>query len=150
MILDEDAPVGGDPLAYLHLSDWLLDVRPTPNRADFQSMWAIAREVGAIFDRAVHLPELKEDVATLPCRFQVGSATTKCSRFLGRVIHRVRIGESPQWLRDILISSGIKPINNLVDISNLVMLETGQPLHFYDLRMLPDHELVVREHGRGL
>lgn len=144
-ILPEDAPLGcEDPLGYLGLNDAILDVKQTPNRADFMAMWSVAMETGAILNREVHLPDYDviSDKGIEPT-LKIASATENCPVFLGRIINKVKVGPSPKWMRDHLHAAGIKSINNVVDISNYVMLETGQPLHFYDLAKMPHREITV-------
>ena len=143
--LPADAPVGETQvLQYLGLDDTILDVHLTPNRADCGAMWNMAHEVGAILHRPVSLPACQgaADIGT-PSDFEVETRTPKCSCYLGKVVHHVQVGPSPKWMVDYLHAAGMNSINNLVDISNFVMLETGQPLHFYDLAKLPKHHIAV-------
>lgn len=145
-VLDEQAPIGQDPLAYLGLDDTLLDVGLTPNRNDCLSSWAMAKETGAILHKEVILPECENtsDVGS-PTQLKVSSTTSKCPYFMGKVINEVTIKPSPKWMRELLHAAGIKSINNVVDISNFVMLETGQPTHFYDLAKM--HQDIVVADG---
>ena len=146
-ILDDDAPVGHkDPLAYLGLDDSLIDVGLTPNRNDCLASWALANEVGAILHKEVKLPQC-DGAANIgsKTKLQVSSETSKCPIFLGKVINHVTIKPSPKWLQDLLHAAGIKSINNVVDISNFVMLETGQPTHFYDVAKI--HQNIVVKDG---
>ncbi len=145
--LPEDAPVGShEVLHYLGLDDTILDVSLTPNRADCSAMWNMAHEVSAILHRPLSLPQCKgaADIGE-PGNFRVATATDKCSVFYGKVVNHVRIGPSPEWMRRKLHAYGMNSINNVVDISNIVMLETGQPLHYYNLDKLPAHEITVRD-----
>lgn len=131
--LSEDAVVGNeDVLAYLGLDDVILDVGLTPNRADFMSYFAAAKEVSAVVNRPCKLPTSVKAESELKPTLKVSSTTEKCPLFLGKYVHSVTIKESPAWMVSRLQACGIKAINNVVDISNYVMLETGQPLHFYD------------------
>lgn len=144
--LNEDAPVGGDPLKYLGLDDTLLDVGLTPNRNDCLASFALAKEVGAILNKKVTLPEF--DGASdrgEPTQLKVSSTTEKCPLFLGKVVREVTIQPSPKWLQELLQAAGVKSINNVVDISNFVMLETGQPTHFYDISKM--HQNIVVSEG---
>lgn len=143
--LPADAPVGEkDVLGYLGLDDTILDVSLTPNRADCSAMWNMAEEVGAILHRKVTLPDYegKSDVGT-DSDFKVATNTEKCSCYLGKVINHVKVGPSPRWMQQYLNAAGMNSINNVVDISNFVMLETGQPLHYYDLNKLKGREITV-------
>lgn len=143
--LPADAPVGEtDVLGYLGLDDTILDVSLTPNRADCSAMWNMAKEVGAILHREVKWPDYegKSDIGT-DTDFEVNLFSSKCSCYYGKVINHVKVGPSPKWLREYLNAAGMNSINNVVDISNFVMLETGQPLHYYDLSKLKKHEITV-------
>ncbi len=129
-----DAPVGGNPLEFLELDDEIIDFELTTNRSDLLSMIGLAYEVGAIYDRKVNVPtpvyeKVDDDFSK---DLEVNVLTDNCSLALfGRAMNVV-IKESPSFIKTRLVASGIRPINNVVDISNYVMLETGQPLHFYD------------------
>lgn len=145
-VLGEDAIIGNDPLAYLGLDDVVLDVKQTPNRSDFNAMWSVAQEVGALLNRKVNLPDTRQ--AALhgkPTMLKIGSTTIGCPTFYGKIIGRLTVKESPKWLKESLHAIGIKSINNVVDISNYVMCETGQPLHFYDLAKIPLREITVKD-----
>lgn len=144
--LSEDAVVGDkDVLAYLGLDDIVLDIGLTPNRNDCLAAFAMAKEVGAVLKREVNLP-FYEGCANqgTPTKLKVSSISEKCPLYLGKIIREVTIKESPKWMKQRLMASNIKCINNVVDISNLVMLETGQPLHFFDLAQLEKEEIVVK------
>ncbi|MEG2801298.1 MAG: phenylalanine--tRNA ligase subunit beta [Longicatena sp.] len=146
-ILDADAPIGNEnPLAYLGLDDELLDIGLTPNRNDCMAAWSMALEVGAILHQEVKIPYGKDlFMEGNPTKLIVRSETDKCPIFLGKVINQVTLKPSPKWMRELLHSAGMKSINNVVDISNIVMLETGQPLHFYDIDALPSQEICVKD-----
>ena len=149
--LDDRFNVGDtDILAKLGYDDVILDVSIYANRPDCLSMFAMAYEMGAILNRKVNLPDFtgKSDIGE-KSNFKLNSESKNCTHFLAKVINNVTIKESPEWLQNHLKSNGIKCINNLVDISNLVMLETGQPLHFYDLRSNPAKEITVRDDFEG-
>ncbi|MBQ4011880.1 MAG: phenylalanine--tRNA ligase subunit beta, partial [Erysipelotrichales bacterium] len=145
-ILDDDAPLGEtNVLGYLGLDDTVLDVSLTPNRADCLAMWSLAKQTGAVLNRPVYLPEEYKSPEELPATATIRIETDKCAWFLGKVVHKVKLGPSPEWIRKALQANGVKSINNLVDISNLVMLETGQPLHYYDLKKIQDREITVKQ-----
>lgn len=131
-ILNDNALIGEDPLKYLGLDDVVLYASQTPNRADCMAMWSVAKEVGAVLRRKANLPDMKNSYSALKSSLTVESGTKNCPLFLGKIIKNVQVKKSPKWMVDYLRSAGIKSINNVVDISNFVMLETGQPLHFYD------------------
>lgn len=142
-VLDEHAPVGEDPLAYMGLKDTILEISLTPNRADCMAMTSLAYEVAAVLKRDVVLPEVtakgKEGSG-----IEVKVETDLCPFFGAKLVKGVTTKESPEWLRTALLASGIKPINNIVDISNFVMLETGQPIHMYDYDKLTKKEFVIK------
>ncbi len=145
-ILDDDAPLGEtNVLGYLGLDDTVLDVSLTLNRADCLAMWSLAKQTGAVLNRPVYLPEEYKSPEELPATATIRIETDKCAWFLGKVVHKVKLGPSPEWIRKALQANGVKSINNLVDISNLVMLETGQPLHYYDLKKIQDREITVKQ-----
>ena len=143
----EDAPVGADAIDYLQYNDTIIELGLTPNRMDAMSMYGVAYEVGAILKKEVNLPhtQLNESGELASDLISVSIETDKCAAFLGRVIKNVAIAESPQWLQAALIAGGIRPKNNVVDITNFVMLETGQPLHAYDLDTIAAKRVVVKE-----
>lgn len=129
-----DAPVGEDPIKYMKLDDEVIDFDLTANRGDLLSILGMAYEVGAIYDKKVKDIDLshKENNEDINDSFKLKINTENCSIFLAKKVKNVQIKESPDFIKNRLIASGIRPINNVVDISNYVMLETGQPLHFYD------------------
>ena len=143
--LPSDAEVGNtEVLKYLGLDDVILDIGLTPNRKDCLAMFNLAKEVGAVLKRPVTLPEYQgASKIGKPSTFKVHSKTANCPIFLGKVVNKVEIKPSPKWMVNYLNAAGIKAINNVVDISNFVMLETGQPLHFYDLNKLATPEITV-------
>jgi len=144
-ILSDDAKVGDkNVLEYLGLDDILLDVSLTPNRADCLSYWALGKETAAILNKEAKLPVVKYSCSKKASTLTIKSETEKCPYFLGTVINNITVKESPKWLKMALNAVGIKSINNIVDISNYVMLETGQPLHFYDLAKIPAKEITVK------
>ena len=145
-----DAPVGEDPIKYMGLDDEVIDFELTANRGDLLSVLGMAYELGAIYDKSVKEIDLKhkENSEDINDSFKVVVNTDNCSIFLAKKVKNVTIKESPSFIKSRLIASGIRPINNVVDISNYVMLETGQPLHFYDADKL-DGMLEVRMAKNG-
>ena len=149
--LDSDAPIGEDPIKYMGLDDEVIDFELTSNRGDLLSILGMAYEVGAIYGNKVKDMELSyKEEGNID--FNLNIDTDNCTLFLAKEIKNITIKESPDFIKNRLIASGIRPINNVVDISNYVMLETGQPLHFYDLdrlgrtitvRMANDNEELV-------
>lgn len=149
--LDDSFKVGDtDILKRLGYDDTILDVSIYANRPDCLSMYAMAKEMGAILDRPVTLPDFdgKANIGR-KSDFILKSESANCTHFLAKVVNKVTIKESPEWMKEHLRANGVKCINNLVDISNYVMLETGQPLHFYDLRSNPAKEITVRDDYEG-
>ena len=143
--LGEDAEIGGNPIKYLQMDDGVIDFELTANRGDLLSILGMAYEVGAIYDKKVKDVDLKhkESGEDINKTFKTEVKTENCSKLLVKKVDNVKIEESPIFIKNRLIASGIRPINNVVDISNYVMLELGQPLHFYDADKL-GNKLVVR------
>ena len=142
--LDENAPVGEENvLEYLGLDDYILDINVLANRSDCLAIYSLAKELGALFDRKVNIPEYHFD-NELNSNIKVSSLTSDCPQFSVKEINDITVKESPKWLKSFLINSGIRSINNIVDIGNYVMLLTGQPLHMYDKDKLTSDEFIVR------
>src|SRR6476646_6789333 len=130
LILSPDAKVGA-PIADLFPADTILDVEITPNRVDLLSHFGLAREISALVGQSLRLPPAGEAPALQKSGVNI-SATRECPFFSLRKIDNVKVGASPQWLRAKIESVGVRSINNIVDISNFVMLELGQPTHAFD------------------
>lgn len=145
--LDEDAKVGDDPLEFLKLTDTLyeLDVHKHRNNDCYYHI-GFAYEIAAILNRKVSLPEsnFKQIDDSITKYFNLEVKTDKCPYYLAKMVTDVKIKESPEFIKKRLIAAGMRPINNVVDISNYVMLEYGQPLHFFDKDKLGD-KIVVRD-----
>lgn len=148
--LPEDAPIGEDPIKYMKLDDSVIDFELTANRGDLLSILGMAYEIGAIYDKPVKEIETKytENGKNVENEFSIDIQTENCKLFLAKKVQNVTIKESPDFIKNRLIASGIRPINNVVDISNYVMLEVGQPLHFYDADRL-GNKIVVRMAEEG-
>jgi len=144
--LDLDAPVGEEPLKYMGLDDTIYELDSHKRRNnDCYYHIGLAYEIGAVLNKKVTLPDdstnpIKESVSK---HFELGVETEKCPLFLAKMVKDVKIGESPDFIKKRLVSAGMRPINNVVDISNYVMLEYGQPLHFYDKDKL-GNKIVVK------
>ena len=145
--LDDRFTVGDtDILKKLGYDDTILDISIYANRPDCLAVHYMAKEIGAILKRPCKLPEF-DGASNIgeKGKFTLESKSDNCPHFLAKVCNSVTIKESPEWLKNHLRANGVKCINNLVDISNYVMLETGQPMHFYDLRSNPNREITVRD-----
>lgn len=145
LILPPDFVLGQDIKEALGLNQYIFDVSVLSNRPDCQSIYGLAREVGAVLNRKVKALNLKyktvESEKTIP---QVKIIDYDlCSKYTGRLVDAIKIEASPKWLRDRLLMVGIRPINNIVDITNYVLVEVGQPLHAFDVTLI-DNEIVVR------
>ena len=140
MILPEDTPCGMPFAEYVGSSDTVLDCEITPNRPDCLSMIGMARETGAIFDRDFHveLPAIKAETGrATDDELSVEIADEGlCDRYVARIVRNVKVGPSPDWMVKRLNALGVRPHNNIVDITNYVMMLTGQPLHAFDIRQL--------------
>ena len=151
-ILDEDAPVGADAIEYLGFRDTVFEYEITSNRVDCYSVLGIAREAAATFGKEFVPPVVKEtgndeDVNTMISA--VVEDKELCSRYCLRMVKDVKIAPSPEWMQRRLAASGIRPINNLVDITNYVMEEYGQPMHAYAYDTIADKKIVVKRAKDG-
>ena len=145
IVLPDDAPLG-EPLSD-YLGDTVLDLELTPNRLDCLSMLGVAHEVAALTGGTVSEPEVRFEETGAPVHERVSISITDpdlCHRYTATVIDGVRIGPSPQWLQDRLTRAGLRPISNVVDVTNFVMLEYNQPLHAFDLDAVKDKTVIVR------
>ena len=151
-ILPEDAPVGESAISYLGLDDTVVEYEITSNRVDCFSILGIAREAAATFGKEFVPPVVtetgnNEDVNDY---IKVSVKDDKlCSRYTARIVKNIKIAPSPEWMQRRLRAQGIRPINNIVDITNYVMEEYGQPMHAYDLDTIEDKEIVVRRAAKG-
>ena len=147
MVLPEDTPLGIPIVQALGLDDSVLELEIYPNRPDNQSVIGIAREVAAITRNELRLPQPQVQEEGEPIE-NLTSVTLEapdlCPRYSCRVITGVTVGESPLWLQRRLLAAGMRPINNIVDITNFVMLEMGQPMHAFDYDLLAENRIVVR------
>lgn len=152
MVLSPDLTLGMDLKDALGLKDTVLDIGVTPNRADCLSIIGIAREVAAITGKSLRYPEI---VVTENSEETAGITSVSimdpdlCPRYTARVIKNITIKPSPYWMRERLEAVGLRAINNIVDITNFVMMELGQPLHAFDFRFLEEGRIVVRRSREG-
>ena len=152
-ILPADTPVGCDIVEHFGLNDATLDFEITPNRPDCLSILGICRETGATFDLVLKYPfignkrELKENIKKL-VKVEIRRPDL-CNRYCCRVIRDVKIGESPWWMQRRLMHAGMRPINNIVDVTNYVMLEYGQPIHAFDLSTVAGNRIIIDTAAEG-
>ncbi|WP_047150535.1 phenylalanine--tRNA ligase subunit beta [Aneurinibacillus tyrosinisolvens] len=147
LVLSSDLEVGQPIQPLLGLDDVVLELGLTPNRSDCLSMIGVAYEVAAILDREVTVPhaEVKETAGSIQDKVKIEiEAPEHCHRYLARMISGVKLGPSPLWMQNRLMAAGIRPISNVVDITNYVMMETGQPLHAFDYAQVQNGRIVVR------
>ena len=151
-IFPEDTPVGADAIELLGLHDVVFEYEITSNRVDCYSVLGIAREAAATFDKPFVAPEVNvkecddkiEDYISVEVKDK-----DLCPRFCARVVKNIKIEPSPKWMQRRLAASGIRPINNLVDITNYVMEEYGQPMHAYDLDKIEGKKIIVKRASEG-
>ena len=147
LVLDPKAKPGTPFAKYLGLSDVIYSMEVTANRGDWLSHIGIAREIQVISDAKASLPTVKIKESKTPigkhATIKIADAK-KCRRYVGRVVKNVKVGPSPKWMQDRLSSVGLRPINNVVDMTNYVLMETGQPLHAFDYDTLEKHTIVVK------
>jgi len=152
LILEDNLPVGEDIRKLIDWEDIIFDFEISSNRPDLLSIIGIAREVAVIFEKNLKIPEVevKEDYENTRGDITVEVlASDLCPRYTGRIIRGIRVTESPLWVKWKLKLLGIRPINNIVDITNLVMMETGQPLHAFDLDLIRGKTILVRRSNPG-
>lgn len=146
-VFGDDVEVGADAIELLGLHDTVVEYEVTSNRVDCYSVMGIAREAAATFNKPFYAPEVKvtgnDEKAEDYVKVTVEN-TELCPRYCARVVKNVKIGPSPKWMQECLVSVGIRPINNLVDITNYVMEEYGQPMHAYDLATIKGQHIIVK------
>lgn len=151
LILPPDSELGADVIGLLNLNDTILDLEITPNRPDCMGMIGIAREVAALLGNELHIPELSSE--SIP----VGSESVKvhledaqgCPRYVAHLIEEVTVGPSVGWMAARLLAAGVRPISNVVDATNYILLETGHPLHAFDAAHVHDRTIIVRKAFKG-
>ena len=151
-VLPEDSKPGSDALELLNLDDAVLELDLTPNRADCMSMIGVAYETAAILNKKVNLPEINSTASSEKASDYIKitvDAPDAAPLYTAKVIKNVKIGPSPLWLQTRLMASGIRPHNNVVDITNFILLEYGQPLHAFDYDRLGSKEILVRRAKEG-
>ncbi|MBI1931702.1 MAG: phenylalanine--tRNA ligase subunit beta [Ignavibacteriales bacterium] len=147
MILDENLKIGQPLAKALNMDDVILEVAITPNRSDELSHIGLARDLSAIFNRSLTIPKIKTSYMLVDknkfAEIKIENLSA-CPRYCGIVVKNVKVDESPKWLKDRLTGIGLRPINNIVDITNFVLHEVGQPLHAFDLDKISGSEIVVK------
>ncbi|HEX79508.1 MAG TPA: phenylalanine--tRNA ligase subunit beta [Dehalococcoidia bacterium] len=150
MVLPPEAPLGASLADFL--GDVVLDLEVTPNRPDLLSVTGVAREVAALTGKSAYVSELELDYEGESIEKQISveiADTDLCPRYCASLIAGIEIGESPELMKQHLASAGMRPINNIVDITNYVMLEYGQPLHGFDYNKIGDKKIIVRRARDG-
>lgn len=152
MVLPPDTEVGLPLAQVLGLDDWVLELEITPNRPDCMGVIGVAREIAALLGSRLTVPSvalttIDEDIAA-KVKIDIGDPDL-CPRYTARYVDNVSVGPSPAWMRQRLEAVGIRSINNVVDVTNYVMIETGQPLHAFDYGLLPGGLIGVRRAGAG-
>ncbi len=151
-ILREDAQVGADAVEALGLHDVVFEYEITSNRVDCYSVLGIAREAAATFDKKFVAPRVSETGNSEDIHDYLKATvedTDLCLRYCARIVKNIKLGPSPEWMQRRLAASGIRPINNIVDITNYVMEEYGQPMHAYDYDLIAGHEIIVKRAKDG-
>lgn len=152
-ILPPDTPIGVDIKEVLGLNDTVIDIDLTANRADCFSIIGLAREIAAITGCPLKMPAMDVKEAAGGNAAEMASikieAADLCKRFAVRVLKNIKIGPSPEWMQKRLRACGVRPISNVVDVTNYVMLELGQPMHAYDYDKVAEHTLIVRRAENG-
>lgn len=153
LIFDKEYPLGSDVKEILDLNDVMFDINVTANRPDCQSILGLAREVAAVLGKPVKEPsyEYKTDasVSTKNTIKVTDNARDLCPRYISHYVKDVKLSDSPEWMKRRLFKMGIRAINNIVDITNYVLLEIGQPMHAFDLSNLENNEIVIRRAKNG-
>lgn len=151
MILPQNLKAGTPVDQILSLNDTILEIGITPNRGDCLSHLGVAREVAALTGKKIKPPQitLKEEKESASNAVQIKIEAKDCSRYTGRVLKEVTVGPSPLWMQVRLARCGIRPINNIVDITNYVMLDCGQPMHAFDLSKIEGQKIIVRQAKEG-
>ncbi len=150
MVLSESAPVGIPLTDYL--GDAVLNIEVTPNRPDCLCVIGIAREIAALTGQSLHIPEITYDETESPIDQQIAVeilAPDLCPKYCASLTTGVKIAESPAWMQQRLLACGMRPISNIVDITNYVMLEYGQPLHSFDYHAIMGKKIIVRKAAEG-
>ena len=152
LLMPEGTPVGVDIRTVVGLDEYVAEFEITSNRPDCMSVIGLARETAATFDRELklHIPVIKGCGGDINEHLSItNEAPDLCPRYTARLVKNIKIEPSPAWMRERLHAAGVRPINNIVDITNYVMLEYGQPMHAFDYACLKDQKIVIRRPAAG-
>ena len=147
-VFETEQELGSDVVEVLGLNDYILDLSITPNRADALSMRGLTYELGALYNNKVGFNDVEKEENYEATSLQVAIESDSCRNYVGQIVKNVEVKSSPLWLQTRLMNSGIRPINNIVDITNYVLLEFGQPMHAFDKDLVGD-KIVVRDAKEG-
>ena len=147
-VFETEQELGSDVVEVLGLNDYILDLSITPNRADALSMRGLTYELGALYNNKVNFNDVEKEENYEATSLQVAIESDSCRNYVGQIVKNVEVKSSPLWLQTRLMNSGIRPINNIVDITNYVLLEFGQPMHAFDKDLVGD-KIVVRDAKEG-
>lgn len=147
-VFESEQKLGADAVEVLGLNDYILDLSITPNRADALSIRGLAYELGALYNQKVTFADSEAEENYSDTELKVVVESDSCKNYLGQVVKNIEVKDSPLWLQTRLMNSGIRPINNIVDITNFVLLEFGQPMHAFD-KDLVGNSIVVRNAKEG-
>ena len=147
-VFETEQELGSDVVKVLGLNDYILDLSITPNRADALSMRGLTYELGALYNNKVDFNDVEKEENYEATSLQVSIESDSCRNYVGQIVKNVEVKSSPLWLQTRLMNSGIRPINNIVDITNYVLLEFGQPMHAFDKDLVGD-KIVVRDAKEG-
>ena len=147
-VFETEQELGSDVVEVLGLNDYILDLSITPNRADALSMRGLTYELGALYNNKVNFNDVEKEENYEATSLQVAVESDSCRNYVGQIVKNVEVKSSPLWLQTRLMNSGIRPINNIVDITNYVLLEFGQPMHAFDKDLVGDR-IVVRDAKEG-
>ena len=147
-VFETEQELGSDVIEVLGLNDYILDLSITPNRADALSMRGLTYELGALYNNKVNFNDVEKEENYEATSLQVAVESDSCRNYVGQIVKNVEVKSSPLWLQTRLMNSGIRPINNIVDITNYVLLEFGQPMHAFDKDLVGDR-IVVRDAKEG-
>jgi len=146
-VLNENAPVGTNLSEYLHLNDVMFDIFITPNRSDGNSHIGIARELSKYYNKPLNIPKINLKESNILTKDNLSISienNTDCPRYIGRIINGINKVQTPEWIKTRLTAIGLRPISPVVDITNYVMMETGNPLHAFDLNKLEGNKIIIK------